>query len=88
MPAARATRLFFVTRPIKFLICGVVIAVAFVDAVALFHHSKYLKMRDPLLFQGHALINGRYFPREMQKIIYVVNHRRVILELECISREN
>ena len=30
--AARAARLIFLTRPIKFLICGVVAAVAVVDA--------------------------------------------------------
>ena len=88
MPAARAARLFVLTRPIKFLICGVVIAVAFVGAVANFHHTYYVKMRDPPLFQGHALIKGRYFHREIQKIIYLVNYRRVILELDCISREN
>ena len=29
---ARAARLFFLTRPIKFLICGVVVTVPFVDA--------------------------------------------------------
>ena len=32
--AARAARLFFLTRPIKFLIFGVVVAVAVVDAKA------------------------------------------------------
>ena len=32
--AARAARLFFLTRPIKFFICGVVVAVAVVDAKA------------------------------------------------------
>ena len=32
MRAARAARLFFLTRPIKILICGVVVAVAVVDA--------------------------------------------------------
>ena len=30
--AVRAARLFLLTRPIKFLICGVVVAVAVVDA--------------------------------------------------------
>ena len=30
--AARAARLFSLTRPIKFLICGVVVAVPVVDA--------------------------------------------------------
>ena len=34
MRAARAARLFFLTRPIKILICGVVVAVAVVDAKA------------------------------------------------------
>ena len=34
MRAARAARLFFRTRPIKFLIYGVVVAVAVVDAKA------------------------------------------------------
>ena len=34
MRAARVARLFFLTRPIKFLICGVVVAVAVVDAKA------------------------------------------------------
>ena len=35
MRAARAARLFFLPRPIKFLICGVVVAVAVVDAKGL-----------------------------------------------------
>ena len=35
MRAARAARLFFLIRPIKFLICGVVVTVAVVDAKGL-----------------------------------------------------
>lgn len=34
MRAARTARLFFLTRPIKFLICGVVVAVRVVSAKA------------------------------------------------------
>ena len=33
------------TRPIKFLICGVVIAVPVVDAVAHFYHTWYITVR-------------------------------------------
>ena len=38
MRVARAARLFFLTRPIKFSICGVVVTFPVVDAKTLYYH--------------------------------------------------
>lgn len=61
MPVTRATRLFILTRPINFLICGVIIAVSVVDAVAHFYHTSYitvciLKRENRVLTQVHGHI--------------------------------
>ena len=45
VPVTSATRLFILTRPIKFLICGVIIAVSVVDAVAHFYQICYITVR-------------------------------------------
>ena len=49
MRAARAARLFFLTRPIKTLICGVVVVVAVVDAKAPYSQGKVSKCYEDLI---------------------------------------
>ena len=55
----RAARLFFLTRPIKFLICDVVVAVDVVDAKAAYCYkqgSTFPWVKGTRLFSfGHAL---------------------------------
>ena len=49
MRAARAARLFFLSRPIKILICGVVVVVAVVDAKAPYSQGKVSKCCEDLI---------------------------------------
>ena len=52
MRAARAARLFFLTRPIKLLICGVVVAVAVVDAEGVVVAVSVVDAEAPLRFDN------------------------------------
>ena len=69
--SVRVVLLFVLTRVIKFLFCGVVIAVFVVDAEAHFYHICFttetlLKWETRSLTQVHDLTTGWYFCREEQ----------------------
>ena len=74
VPATRAGRLFVLTRPIKFLIFGVIIAAPVVDAVAHFYHICYItvcisKRETRFIIQVHGHVSTEQYKNKRQPFL-------------------